>query len=109
APVYYIAAESITNGVKHGHASTVSVRGGRRDDVLELEIKDDGVGGADPRRGSGLIGLKDRVETLDGTISFVSPAGAGTTIRVQLPTTLRPNADSALGRADDALTTAASD
>src|SRR5262249_55907074 len=93
ATVYYVAAESVTNAVKHAHASAVSVRGGRRDDVLELEIRDDGVGGADPRHGSGLIGLKDRVETLDGTISFVSPAGSGTTIRVQLPTALRPNAD----------------
>ena len=109
ATVYYVAAESITNAAKHAHASTVSVRGGRRDDVIELEIKDDGVGGADPRRGSGLIGLKDRVETLDGTISFVSPADGGTTIRVRLPTTLRPNADSTLGRPDDALTTAVSE
>jgi signal transduction histidine kinase len=61
------------------------VRGGRRDGALELEITDDGVGGADPGRGTGLIGLKDRVDTLGGTISFASPPGAGTTIRVKLP------------------------
>jgi signal transduction histidine kinase len=85
ATVYYVAAESITNAVKHAHASTVTVRGGRRDRALELEIADDGVGGADPRRGTGLIGLKDRVDTLGGAISFSSPAGAGTTIRVKLP------------------------
>jgi signal transduction histidine kinase len=85
ATVYYVAAESITNAVKHAQASTVTVRGGRRDEAIELEIRDDGVGGADPRRGTGLIGLKDRVDTLGGTISFASPAGAGTAIRVKLP------------------------
>jgi signal transduction histidine kinase len=84
--VYYVAAESITNAVKHSQASTVAVRGGLRGDTLELEVKDDGVGGADPSRGTGLIGLKDRVETLNGTISFVSPSGTGTVIRVRLPT-----------------------
>lgn len=85
ATVYYVAAESITNAVKHAQASTVTVRGRRRDGALELEITDDGVGGVDPSRGTGLIGLKDRVDTLGGTMSFASPAGAGTTIRVTLP------------------------
>jgi signal transduction histidine kinase len=63
----------------------VTVRGGVREEAIELEISDDGVGGADPRRGTGLLGLQDRVDTLGGTISFASPAGAGTTIRVKLP------------------------
>jgi signal transduction histidine kinase len=85
ATVYYVVAESITNAVKHAQASTVEVRGGFRDGTIAFEVKDDGVGGADPRRGTGLIGLKDRVETLGGAISFASPAGAGTTIRVTLP------------------------
>jgi signal transduction histidine kinase len=85
ATVYYVAAESITNAVKHAQASAVRVRGGQREGALVLEISDDGVGGADPRRGTGLIGLKDRVESLGGTISFTSPAGAGTTIRMKLP------------------------
>jgi GAF domain-containing protein len=89
ATVYYVAAESITNAVKHAQASAVRVRGGQREGALLLEISDDGVGGADPRRGTGLIGLKDRVETLGGTISFTSPAGAGTTIRMKLPASLR--------------------
>jgi signal transduction histidine kinase len=93
ATVYYVAAESITNAVKHAQASTVTVRGGRRDGAIELEITDDGVGGADPRRGTGLIGLKDRVDTLGGTISFASPAGAGTTIRVKLPAGPREGED----------------
>jgi signal transduction histidine kinase len=102
ATVYYVAAESITNTVKHAQASTVTVRGGRRDGMLELEIRDDGVGGADPRRGSGLIGLKDRVETLGGTISFASPPGVGTTILVELPAGPRDGEDSPFGRPDEA-------
>jgi signal transduction histidine kinase len=85
ATVYYVAAESITNAVKHAQASAVAVHGGLRGEAIELEITDDGIGGADPRRGSGLIGLKDRVDTLGGTISFASPTGAGTTIRMRLP------------------------
>jgi GAF domain-containing protein len=85
ATVYYVVAESITNAVKHAKASMVAVRGGLRNGVIELEINDDGLGGADPRRGTGMIGLQDRVDTLGGTISFASPAGAGTTIRVRLP------------------------
>jgi signal transduction histidine kinase len=87
ATVYYVVAEAITNAAKHSSASSVSVRGGRRDGAIELKISDDGVGGADPRGGSGLIGLRDRVDTLGGTISFASPAGAGTTISMRLPTT----------------------
>jgi signal transduction histidine kinase len=85
ATVYYVAAESLTNAVKHAQASAIAVRGGLRDGGLQLEIHDDGVGGADPRRGTGMLGLKDRVDALGGTISFSSPAGAGTTIRVTLP------------------------
>jgi signal transduction histidine kinase len=84
ATVYYVAAESITNAVKHARASTIAVRGGLRGDAIELEIADDGVGGADPRRGTGLIGLEDRVDTLGGTISIASPVGAGTTVHVRL-------------------------
>jgi GAF domain-containing protein len=91
ATVYYVVAESVTNSVKHAQASTVAVRGGLRDDVLEIEITDDGIGGADPRRGTGMVGLKDRVDTLGGTITFASPAGAGTMIRVRLPA--RPHED----------------
>ena len=81
---YYIVSEALTNVAKHAAASAVDVRVESRDGRLSLEIRDDGVGGADPR-GSGLLGLKDRVEALNGTISLVSPAGEGTTLRVQLP------------------------
>jgi PAS domain S-box-containing protein len=85
ATVYYVVAESITNAAKHAQASTVAVRGGLRGESVELEIKDDGVGGAEPGRGTGLVGLKDRIDTLGGTISLTSPVGVGTTIRVWLP------------------------
>jgi signal transduction histidine kinase len=102
ATVYYVAAESITNAVKHSQASAVAVRGGLRGDTLELEVKDDGVGSADPSRGTGLIGLNDRVETLGGTISFASPAGAGTAIRVTLPTRPRDAENPPLRLSDEA-------
>ena len=58
---------------------------GRRAGALTLSIRDDGIGGADPSRGSGMIGLKDRVEALGGTISLLSPPGHGTTLHVRLP------------------------
>ena len=85
ATAYYLVAESITNVAKHAQAPRVAVLGGVRDGAIVLEITDDGVGGADPRSGTGLIGLRDRVDALGGTFSIVSPAGAGTTIRVTLP------------------------
>ncbi len=108
ATVYYVVAESITNAVKHAQASTVAVRGGLRGDAIELEISDDGVGGADPRRGTGLIGLEDRVDTLGGTIAFASPAGAGTTIRLRLPASPRPGESPPLRRSDEAASAPAS-
>jgi signal transduction histidine kinase len=55
------------------------------DGVVQLSIHDDGVGGADPRQGSGLVGLRDRVESLGGTIAIESPAGGGTTLIAKLP------------------------
>jgi signal transduction histidine kinase len=58
-----------------------------RDEHLELSVRDDGAGGADPRRGSGLVGLTDRIEALGGTIQLDSPAGRGTWLRVRLPLT----------------------
>jgi signal transduction histidine kinase/putative methionine-R-sulfoxide reductase with GAF domain len=82
---YYIASEAITNVVKHAQASVIDMRADGCDGVLTLSISDDGIGGADPSRGSGLIGLKDRVEALGGTISVLSPPGHGTALHVQLP------------------------
>ncbi len=103
ATVYYVVAESITNAVKHAQATTIAVRGGQRDRAIELEINDDGLGGADPNRGTGLIGLKDRVDALGGTISFASPVGAGTTIRVQLDSGSRHGQEARVSRLDEAV------
>jgi PAS domain S-box-containing protein len=82
---YYVVSEALTNTAKHARASTAQVSVEVRDGVLELSIRDDGSGGADPARGSGLIGLTDRVDALGGTMQVTSPAGQGTTLFVRLP------------------------
>lgn len=82
---YYVTSECLTNAVKHAHARVVKVAARIRDDVLELTVCDDGVGGADPGRGSGLIGLIDRVEAAGGKLAVGSPPGEGTTVDVRLP------------------------
>ena len=86
---YYIVAEALTNTAKHSRASTVTVTVERdhADGILRLEVADDGVGGADFIRGTGLVGLKDRAEALGGHIVLHSPRGAGTTLLVALPLT----------------------
>jgi signal transduction histidine kinase len=86
---YYLLAEALTNTAKHAHASTVTitVETDPTDDVLRVAVRDDGIGGADLTRGTGLIGLKDRVEALGGRILLHSPHGAGTSIRAELPLT----------------------
>jgi len=82
---YYVVSETLTNAAKHAHASLINVEMQTADGALHLRIRDNGDGGADATRGSGLIGLKDRVETLGGTINVQSPTGAGTTVHVELP------------------------
>ena len=82
---YYIVSEALTNTAKHARASVVHVAVEARDGVLGLSIRDDGRGGADPTRGSGLIGLTDRVDALAGTIQVASPIGMGTTLLITLP------------------------
>jgi signal transduction histidine kinase len=82
---YYVVSEALTNAAKHSQASKVEVSARARDTVLELTIDDDGVGGADPARGSGLTGLADRVAALGGTIAIASPPDRGTSLRVELP------------------------
>jgi signal transduction histidine kinase/PAS domain-containing protein len=84
--VYYVVSEALTNTAKHAHASAVSITVKERDRVLELSIHDDGCGGADPTRGTGLVGLTDRVNALGGEIDVASPVGRGTTLLVTLPT-----------------------
>jgi signal transduction histidine kinase len=82
---YYVASEALANAVKHANASLVEVCVEIRDGCLVLAIRDDGAGGVDPARGSGLIGINDRVEALGGTLSVVSPPGEGTALEVQFP------------------------
>jgi signal transduction histidine kinase len=82
---YYAASELLTNAVKHARASTVRVTIGQPGNTLHLSVRDDGAGGADPARGSGLTGLHDRVQAIGGTVAIHSPAGAGTTVLVTLP------------------------
>jgi signal transduction histidine kinase len=86
---YYVVSEALTNATRHAQASVVSVAVQERGDTLHLSIRDDGVGGADPARGSGLIGLRDRAEALGGSLEVSSPPGAGTLMTVQLPLRLR--------------------
>lgn len=82
---YYAVAESLTNVAKHAEATKVEVSLEEDGDTLRICIRDNGNGGADPRQGSGIIGLRDRAESLGGTIDVSSPVGNGTTVRVSLP------------------------
>jgi signal transduction histidine kinase len=82
---YYVASEALANATKHAQASRIEVSLATRNGSLLLSIRDDGDGGADPARGSGLVGLADRVEALGGSIHVHSGAGAGTTITAELP------------------------
>ncbi|HET6296510.1 MAG TPA: GAF domain-containing protein [Kribbella sp.] len=82
---YYVISEALANTAKHAQASVAEIQVESRDGILELKIQDDGQGGADPTRGSGLTGLTDRVEALGGKITITSPTTAGTTLHVQLP------------------------
>ena len=82
---YFVASEALTNIAKYAHATTASVRVSRQGRNAVIEIADDGVGGADETGGSGLRGLADRVEALDGRLTVVSPPGAGTTVIAELP------------------------
>jgi signal transduction histidine kinase len=82
---YYVVSEALTNMTKHADASYVTVVMEERYGSMRLSVQDDGVGGADPARGSGLVGIRDRVEALGGTFEVSSPVGEGTLIQVALP------------------------
>jgi signal transduction histidine kinase len=84
---YYVVSEALANAVKHAHASAISVTAEASDEVLRVVVRDDGAGGADFNRGTGLVGLRDRVEALGGQIFLDSPRGAGTTLQVEFPLT----------------------
>jgi PAS domain S-box-containing protein len=85
AAAYYLIAEALTNVAKYAGASTVQVRVAASEETVVVEVADDGVGGADPASGSGLRGLADRVEALGGSLAVASPAGAGTSLRAEIP------------------------
>ena len=83
---YFVVAEALANARKHAQATRISVRAWEdAGDRLVVEVVDDGVGGADPEGGSGLVGLRKRVAAVDGTLTVVSPAGGPTTVRAELP------------------------
>jgi signal transduction histidine kinase len=82
---YYVVAEALTNVAKHAGASLVRVEVAAQDGRVRLGVRDDGVGGADPARGSGLVGLKDRVSATGGTLRVDSRPGQGTSLLVELP------------------------
>jgi signal transduction histidine kinase len=83
--LYFVAAEALTNVAKYAHATQVGIDLTDFGHYLALEVTDDGVGGADATRGSGLLGLTDRVAVVDGTFALHSPPGQGTTIRCEVP------------------------
>ena len=85
AAAYFVVAEALANVAKYASASTSLRHGGRRNGRAVVEVADDGVGGADPAKGSGLRGLADRVEALGGALALESPRGAGTRLGVEIP------------------------
>jgi signal transduction histidine kinase len=94
---YYVAAEALSNTAKHAAASHASVAVKRDDGLIRIRISDDGVGGADPSTGSGLTGLRDRVEALGGSLAVRSPRGHGTSLDVKLPVAASPARTQASG------------
>jgi signal transduction histidine kinase len=84
---WFIASEALANVTKHAGAGRVDIQAGVRDGSLILEVADNGRGGADPAAGSGLQGLRDRVDAMGGTVRLVSPAGGGTRLTAIMPVT----------------------
>ena len=91
---YYVVSEALTNAAKHAHALAVAVEVEAVNGVLRVSVQDDGVGGADFARGSGLLGLKDRVEALGGRIAVESAPDTGTAVHVELPLSGQPESSS---------------
>ena len=89
AAAYYVVSEALANVAKYAHASGATVNVSTADGLAVVEVSDDGLGGADPERGSGLRGLADRIEALDGTLFVHSPPGKGTRIQAEIPFTAR--------------------
>jgi signal transduction histidine kinase len=98
AAIYFVASEALANVVKYADAQRAWIRVTREARAVVVEVGDDGVGGAQYGGGTGLSGLRDRVEALDGRFDVHSPAGAGTCVRASLPAPLAPAAQSAGAR-----------
>lgn len=88
--VYYVVSEALTNVAKHSHASAVRVEVTLAENTLRVLVADDGTGGANPQGGSGLVGLRDRVEAIGGSLELHSPPGAGTSLKADLPLPATP-------------------
>ena len=82
---YYVVSEAITNAVRHARAGRISISGADMGGMLRLTVTDDGRGGADITRGTGLAGLEERLRALDGRLTLISPRGAGTTLVAEIP------------------------
>jgi signal transduction histidine kinase len=82
---YYAVSEALTNAAKHACASVVTIEVDTNNATLQLMIRDDGVGNADPSQGTGLVGLADRIEALGGRLQISSPAGSGTSLSIEIP------------------------
>jgi signal transduction histidine kinase len=87
AAAYFVVAEAITNVVKYSQAGHATVRAWKAGDIVEVEVVDDGIGGADASRGSGLRGLADRLAAVDGKLDVKSPRGSGTRVHARIPCT----------------------
>jgi signal transduction histidine kinase len=82
---YFVVSEALANAIKHAHARAAKVSVTHANGDVTIEVSDDGIGGADPTRGSGLRGLADRVASLDGQLDVESPPGRGTTVWARIP------------------------
>lgn len=82
---YYVISEALANAAKHARASAAQVAVRIDDEALRVHVRDDGAGGADPAKGSGIVGLRDRVEALGGRMVLASPPGEGTSVLAEFP------------------------
>jgi signal transduction histidine kinase len=85
ATAYFVVAEALTNAARYANASAVEVRVERAADTLSVVVADDGVGGAEARAGGGLAGLADRISSIEGALTVVSPPGGPTVLTAELP------------------------
>ena len=97
---YFVVSEALTNAAKHAGASEVHVAVDQGNGLLRVAVRDDGAGGADPARGFGLVGLRDRVEALGGRLEVTSPRGDGTLLVAELPRELAENPEPRTGLQD---------